>query len=262
MSGAGISVIIPSRGLDALLAVCVAHLQAALAGVGGAGAAGHRIVVFDNASPVPYQAAALQAPAAGVEVELLRADQHHCYAAACNLGAAQAPNDWLLMLNNDVLLHPLALRDMLAAAQPSRVGICGTRMVFPDGSIQHCGVVFGDGDRGPFHDERGRPSTLVPRSLRHLQAVTGACMLLRQCCFDALGGFDQGYPFGLEDIDLCLRARRLGWQVVCEQGGDSLHFESMTDGRVAMDVPSRRHFMQQWQGRYSIDAPPDNLKQQ
>jgi GT2 family glycosyltransferase len=244
-----ITAVIPSRGLDALLRICVEHLAAALAAAGGDG---HRIVVFDNASLVPYRRDAF-----GLPVDLLRADTHHSYAAACNAGAARAPNDWLLFLNNDVLLQRRTLADMLATSADRRTGICGARLVFPDNSIQHCGVVFGPDQRGPYHDHRHQPSALVPRAARRLQAVTGACMLVRSECFAQLGGFDEGYPFGLEDIDMCLRARQAGWQVLCDQGSDSLHFESMTEGRVDLDVPSRRHFMAKWRGRYGIDGVPE-----
>lgn len=245
----GITTVIPSRGLEALLSVCLERLAAALDTVGGAG---HRVVVFDNASPVPYREVDFSVP-----VELVRADTHHSYAAACNAGAAHAPNDRLLFLNNDVLLQRQTLARMLSTSGDERGGICGTRLVFPDGGIQHCGVVFGPGQRGPYHDHRGQPSGLVPRATRHLQAVTGACMLVRRECFEQLGGFDEGYPFGLEDIDLCLRARQAGWKVICDQSTDSLHFESMTDGRVELDVPSRRRFMERWQGRYGIDGEPE-----
>lgn len=243
-----ITVVIPSRGLDALLRFCLEHLATALAEVTGGE---HRIVVFDNASPIPYRARDLTVP-----VELIRTDSHHSFAAACNAGAAHAPNDWLLFLNNDVLLGRGALAGMLATSADDRTGICGARLVFPDGTIQHCGVVFGAGARGPYHDHRRRPSSLVPRTTRRLQAVTGACMLVRRDCFEQLGGFDEGYPFGLEDVDLCLRARQSGWQVLCDQRTDSLHFESMTKGRAELDIPSRHRFMERWQGRYGIDGEP------
>lgn len=247
MSGSNsITTVIPSCGLTALLRLCVERLAAALAAVEG----DHHIVVIDNASPIPYRPEDF----AGLPVELLRCDRHHSYAAACNLGAAHAPNDWLLLLNNDVLLHPDALIGLLSAAVAPTVGVCGARLVFPDDSIQHCGVLFGPGECGPYHDRRRIPTGLVPRRPRSLQAVTGACLMLRRLCFDQLGGFDESYPFGLEDIDLCLRARQAGWKVRCDQSCDSLHFESMTEGRVALDVPSRQHFMAQWRGRYSIDG--------
>ncbi len=126
--------------------------------------------------------------------------------------------------------------------------------MFPDGTIQHRGVVFGAGPTGPYHVDRRRPGHLVPRRDAEFQAVTGACMLVDGGAWQELGGFDESYPFGLEDIDFCLRARQRGRRVVCADGVDSLHFESMTPGRVELDVPSRRQFMQRWRERYTIDG--------
>ena len=159
-----------------------------------------------------------------------------------------------LLLNNDVLLDPRALVDMRAAlAADPTVGISGTRLVFPDGRVQHVGVRFAP-TLGPYHHARGRDAATVPRVLGRPQAVTGACMLVRGALWDELGGLDESYPFGLEDIDFCLRAGRAGWTVRCPQTVDSLHFESMTPGRVELDAPSRRLFMERWHGRYTIDG--------
>jgi GT2 family glycosyltransferase len=248
MNRGAISAIIPSRGLTALLRICVERLVKALSVLPPAA---HQILIVDNATERPYQIVDLTP----LEVGLIRFDTHHSYAACCNAAAERSRAEHLLLLNNDVLLHPLALAEMREAMQDERVAACGARMVFPDDTIQHCGVVFGPGNQGPFHDHRRVPTRRVPRQMRALQAVTGACMLIREDRFRALGGLDESYSFGLEDIDFCLRARQRGWSVVCVQGYDSLHFESTTEGRVALDVSSRRLFMERWKGRYGIDTP-------
>ena len=245
-----ITAIVVSRGLDALLRACLDHLRRALAALDAPDAA-HTVVVVDDASPHPYRRDALGAP----PPELLRLDVHRSFAHANGLAARRFPNDLYLLLNNDVLLAEDALARMTALlARVPRAGICGSRLVFPDATIQHHGVVFGAGERGPYHADRLRPGHLVPRASREWQAVTGACMLVRAALWTELGGLDESYPFGLEDVDLCLRARARGWRVVCCEDTDSLHFESMTDGRVALDVPSRRLFTERWGGRYAIDG--------
>jgi len=258
VSASAFTCVVPSRGLAALLRACIAHLAAALAELPPAA---HRIVVVDDASDLPLRASELRSAGRNVPaLEVVRHDTHHCFAASCNAGAARGAGDRILLLNNDVLLHRMALVDMQALLAKPSVGICGARLVFPDDTIQHCGVVFGPGEAGPCHDRRRVPTHLVPRRPRVLGAVTGACMLIRRACFEELGGLDDSYPFGLEDVDLCLRARRRGWQVVCAQAHDSLHFESMTEGRVALDVASRRLFMERWRGAYGIDTfegPPE-----
>ena len=72
--------------------------------------------------------------------------------------------------------------------------------------------------------------------------------------FRRLNGFDETFPFGLEDVDFCLRVRQAGHRIVCCQETDSLHFESMTPGRVELDIPSRHLFMERWKNRYTVDG--------
>jgi len=244
-----LTAVIVSRGLEALLHVCLEHLQRALARVPASVA--HRVVVVDDATPFPLDGRALRARGA----ELVRFDVHRSFARACNAGAARHAGDGVLLLNNDVLLAPDALTGMLAALEAvPRAGVCGARLLFPDASVQHCGVVFGAGARGPYHVHRGRPGHAVARSVAEFQAVTGACLLARREVWDALGGLDEDYPFGLEDVDFCLRARQQGWRVVCAGDTDSLHFESSTPGRAERDVSSRALFMRRWHGRYTLDG--------
>jgi len=251
MSG-GITAVVVSKGLDALLDVCLAHLREALDRTQVPGR--HAIVVVDNASPVPYDPTRFRVGS----VEWLRFDVDRSFARACNAGFAARPNDAVLLLNNDVLLAPETVAAMarVLEADPG-AGICGTRLLFPDGTVQHAGVVFGAGRKGPYHVDRGRPGELVARGVRDLQAVTGACLLARGAVWEDLGGLDASYPFGLEDVDFCLRARQKGWRVLCANDTDSLHFESTTPGRVELDVASRRLFMERWAGRYTLDGDAD-----
>ncbi|MCF8048527.1 MAG: glycosyltransferase [Desulfarculaceae bacterium] len=249
MSSKLLTVIIPSRGMLPMLEQCLNALGRSLE------AAGVReqstVAVVDNASHPPLPPKRIAAAGA----ELLRLDAHHCFALANNLAARRRPAKHYLLLNNDVLVQPETIGEMLALLERNpQVGICGARMVFPNGSLQHTGVVFGPGKQGPYHLLRTRPSHLMSRTDREFQAVTGACMLIRHVLWQELGGLVEDYPFGLEDIDFCLRARQKGWRIFCCQGSESLHFEAMTPGRAKLDEPSRALFMSRWQGRYTIDG--------
>lgn len=247
MSRVGVTAVVVSRGLDALLVFALDHLREALSRLDGGG---HAIVVVDHASETPYRPGYL-----GRDVVLHRLDRHTSFARANNQGAALRPNDFILLLNNDVFLHREALRCAMALlARVPRGGICGSRLLFPDGRIQHCGVAFAAGREGPYHFARGRPAWTVARANREWQAVTGACFLVRREVWDTLGGLDESYPFGLEDVDFCLRARQVGWRVFCCDDVDSLHLESVTPGRAMLDRRSRRLFLDRWQGRWAIDG--------
>jgi GT2 family glycosyltransferase len=244
-----LTVVLVSKGMEGLLAFCLEALDRSLATAGSSPA--WRKVVVDNASDPPY----LERNYDGQGVKLIRFDLPKSFAYANNLAIKRCSNDFYLLMNNDVLLNRNAVAAMLRVLYlKPEVGICGTRLLFPDGTIQHCGVVFGQGKTGPYHWLRKRPVQLAPRDDQEFQAVTGACMLIRREVWEELGGLDEAYPFGLEDIDFCLRARKRGWRVICSNTTTSLHFEASTPGRVQLDIPSRRLFMKRWRGRYTVDG--------
>lgn len=238
-----VRVIIPSRDLHGMLRACLRALRVALGQVRTVAKA--EVVVVDNASAAPYQL--VDMPGAD---RVIRLDRHHSFSAACNAAVALGPCDSILLLNNDVLLHELAITEMLGLLN-GNVGIVGARLVFPDGRIQHDGVVMCPS--GPRHRSTFQPTEIIPRGATLEPAVTGAAMLIRRAAYDAVGGLDPEYPFGGEDIDLCWRIRQHGWQIMCAQAVDSLHFESMTEGRHEMDIPSRKRMHRIWGGRYAHD---------
>lgn len=245
----GITVIVVSRGQEALLRLCLLHVRRALGRLGLNPV--DRIVVVDNASETPYRDDLFGSTMTAV----IRFDRHASFASANNAAARKYANSYYCMVNNDVLLDEGALCSMVElVASNASIGICGSRLLFPDDTIQHDGVVFGAGSRGPYHVNRGTPRHLAPSSYGEWQAVTGACMLIRHETWGDLDGLCEDYPFGLEDIDFCLRARQRGWRIVCARSNSSLHFESMTAGRSEMDIPSRKLFMSRWSGKYTVDG--------
>jgi len=249
VSVAGLTIVIPTKGLVGMLQRCLEHLGRALTAPGSPFEP--CVVVVDNATEIPI----LQEDLPAQSVHLIRFDIPKSFAMANNTAIAGHPNAFYLLLNNDVLLAESAIVDMWRLLeQTPNAGLCGTRLVFPEGTIQHAGVVFGPEATGPYHVSRGKPSALIQRRDAEFQAVTGACMLIRREVWDALGGLSGDFAFGLEDIDFCLRARQKGWRVGCSSRVDSLHFESMTPGRVRLDIESRRVFMNKWRGRYAIDG--------
>lgn len=156
------------------------------------------------------------------------------FATMNNLGAKAAKGEILVFLNDDVQPQDGEWLDALVAqAQRPEVGAAGALLFFPNGSIQHAGVTLGiAGYVG--HPRRGKfdggfwPWTTVTRNV---SAVTGACLAMRRSVFDELGGFDPIFPVNYNDVDLCLRARRAGYQVILEASARLTHFESRTRHR-------------------------------
>jgi GT2 family glycosyltransferase/SAM-dependent methyltransferase len=185
----------------------------------------YEILIIDNDSQTPearnYLAAidAKQAELGG-RLRVLRHPGPFNFSAMNNAAAAQARGAYLLLLNNDTaVLHDDWLDDMMGHAVRPDVGIVGAKLLYPDGRIQHAGVILGM--RGPAeHPFIGRPPEdrgYFGRAqlVQNLSAVTGACLLVRKSVFEQVGGLDeQAFKVSYNDIDLCLKVREAGYRIV------------------------------------------------
>jgi GT2 family glycosyltransferase len=141
---------------------------------------------------------------------------------------------YICLLNSDIEVTATWLSPMMKRMlSDDRVGIVGAKLLFPhskgDGlglTIQHIGVARWQ-DGGPYHPFRGSPASIPQAVVSHeVNAVTGACMLIRRECWRDLHGFDRQFEFAqFEDVDLCWRARDKGWKIWLEAGALAYHFE-------------------------------------
>lgn len=144
---------------------------------------------------------ALDAYASDVEVIVVDGNERNDgFAGNCNRGARDASGDVLVFLNNDCEIHDGWLAPLLTALED--YPIAGSMLYYPDGRIQHAGINI---LRLPDGTIEGC-NIGVPRSSGEVQAVTGASFAITADTFWTLGGFDDGYWNGYEDLDLCLRA--------------------------------------------------------
>jgi GT2 family glycosyltransferase len=171
------------------------------------------------------------------------------YAAANNHGAALARGEYLALLNNDLVLRPGWLEPMLAAHHSlgGRAGVIGNIQTDArTGETDHVGIVFNHQGK-PEHD-RARP---LPGSrwlfpVRPMPAVTGACMLLTTALWRELGGFDEAYINGCEDVDLCLRAAAAGRINAVARRSVIGHHISSSPGRKRRDEANTQRLARQW----------------
>jgi GT2 family glycosyltransferase len=210
---------VTERGLNALAAALGEQLGRAW-----------ELVLVDNASPDDTPAL-LQQWSDRAEVLLL--ERNLDFAGGCNAGAARARGDVLVFLNNDTEVVPGALEALVEQVGEPGVALAGPRLLFPDGTIQHAGVGFlrnalGVMPQHVFHHQDGMLPAV--RGVYELDCVTGACLVIRREVFEQLGGFDEGYRNGLEDVDLCLRARMAGHRVVYRGDIAFVHAEGASRG--------------------------------
>jgi GT2 family glycosyltransferase len=188
------------------------------------------VIVIDNGSA----AATADVLAAFPWVRVIRNEQNLGFAAACNQGARAASGRFLVHLNNDTI--PLAgwLARLLAVAREPGVGVTGARLLYANNRIQHAGVLlfparFGPEGAGPFHFLMGRPADTPAALIRtDYEAVTGACLVTPRELYLELGGFDESFWNGYEDVDYCFSVRARGLRVVYEPAAVLYHLESQS----------------------------------
>ena len=180
------------------------------------------------------------------QVRVVRHDRSLGFADACNDGAAEATGEWLVFLNNDTIPQPGWLEALLLYAKSrERVGLVGSKLLFPKGTIQHAGIVFAS-NLTPHHIYTGFPADHPAVSAsREFQAVTGACALVRRSLFDEVGRFDNAFVNSFEDLDFCFRLRSLGYEVHYCHESVLYHLESATRDH-ALDHQNHELFLERW----------------
>jgi GT2 family glycosyltransferase len=147
------------------------------------------------------------------------------FAAACNQGAQHATADRLIFLNNDTIVHPNWTSHTNHLDDPT-VGIVGPKLIYPDCRIQSAGVAV-DFNRPPGLEAWNLTIDWTDQPI-DVDAITGACLSIRRNTFHTLGGFDEGYWNGYEDVDLCLAAVDAGLRNVYDPHATVTHLESQS----------------------------------
>ena len=184
------------------------------------------------------------------------------YSMACNLGASSARGEHLLFLNNDIeIIDPGWLEELVRWAQLPGIGVVGTKLLYPDGTIQHAGGVLSTFMRHMFYQQRDDLATAptgavfgTPSIYRNVTALTGACHLLRRSLFDDIGGYDTRSFIAGSDIILCLRASKLGYRNLYTPYASLIHHESST--RVRSDPGDDFLLIAKWLRELDIQEDP------
>ncbi len=250
-----VSIVIPVFNKLELTQVCIESIHTV--------AVDHsfEIIVVDNGSTDGSTAWLAEQENLG-RLRCVQNPQNLGYGQGCNLGAAKARGRYLLILNNDMEVLPGWLEPLVTCLDlDPQVGIVGACLIFADQTVQHGGVAMVEKTTadsvtlGGMHLSYQKSMDLPgARKNLEMQAVTGACLMIRPDLFKQLGGFDEGYWNGNEDMDLCLKAGERGWKVVYM--GDSLiyHYESQSGPeRWRQAHKNVERFNRIWRGRLRPD---------
>ena len=185
------------------------------------------------------------------------------YSAINNYGVKETKGEYLLFLNNDTeVIEPRWIDSMLSLCQREDVGAVGAKLLYPDNTVQHVGVMMIKCGNpgimgGPVHVfnniDRDDPGYMRRAAItQDLTAVTAACMMTKRALFDEIGGFNEDFEVAFNDVDYCLRLRRADKLVVFDADALLYHYESFSRGYESDEKMAR--FMAE-QGRMRLCWP-------
>jgi GT2 family glycosyltransferase len=230
----GLDVVIVSYRSRELLPACLQSLRAHPARVP------LHVHVVDNASgDGTAEVVREQFP----EVELTASDRNLGFAAASNLGIRKGRSPFVLLLNPDTEVTEGALDRLLdLMAERPRIGICGCRLLRPDGTFDHAArrsfptVTGALGHFTGLGRRHGAPARLAQYRAPDVEsgpvdAVNGAFMLIRRTALAEVGLFDEGYWMYMEDLDLCYRFAEAGWVTWFQPDVTVMHVKGASSGQ-------------------------------
>ena len=238
-----VSIMIPFRDKSNTTKLCIDSIRAY------AGKTSYEIILINNGSQEPETLAWLDEQKNNTDTKVITIDCEFNYAKIHNHARNYCRGNYLLFLNNDIefksndilqhLLNPFGLSITTAV---------GARLLYPNKSIQHQGVVIIKGERrcvlepGKYLSNPAIIETLTPlRVQEEFTAATGACLMVKAADYDAIGGFDEQLAVVFNDVDLCLRLRNQGKSIVVTPKVEIIHHESLSRGKDQYGASFARH---------------------
>src|ERR1700730_15982635 len=226
-----VSIVIPSRNAFPLISRLLENLLSAT------DYPSMEIVVIDNGSTDPrvlqlYDQIRRQNTSFRAEVH----EEPFNFSRSVNRGISKASGKYVCLLNNDIeILEAGWLKEMVSCFDYPGTGVVGAKLLYPDRTLQHAGVIVGLGGLaghwfiGRDEDFPGPMGRLWIR--QSLSVVTGACMLISRECLDTVGSFDEEtFPIAYNDVDFCLRAVARGFRIIWTPFSKLIHHESVSRG--------------------------------
>ena len=181
------------------------------------------------------------------ELKIIQNSSNLGFAKANNIGIKSAKYDNILFLNNDTIAEIDFLNKPVEILNSKNIGAVGIKLLYPDRLIQHAGLAFG-GNKLAQHIFNFYPSHYPPANFsKEVSAITGACFFIKKSLFEKLGGFDEAFINGQEDIDLCMKIKSLGLKIWYSPDAWIYHLESQSANRLEKAFQNRQLFLKRWE---------------
>ena len=234
-----VSLIVPTRDGADVLATCIRSIRARTR------YDDYEIIIVDNGSVQERTRQLFAELRTDPAIRILSRPEPFNFSRLNNAAAREATGTILGLINNDIeVTRGEWLVEMVALALRPETGCVGAKLLYPDGRIQHAGVVVGlGGVAGHAHrfapaDDPGYLERL--RFAHDVSAVTAACLLIRREVFDAVGGLDEELTVAFNDVDFCLRVRAAGYRNLWTPFAELIHHESASRGSDITPAKAKR----------------------
>ncbi len=244
-----VSIVIPTRDRVALLRACIDSVRARTE------YPAYEFVIVDNDSRDPEACAYLATLAAEGTARVVSWPHPFNYAAQCNLGVREARGTVIALMNNDIEATDGGwLRELVSLAVRPQTGLAGATLYYPDGTLQHAGVILGMngvGDRPWIGTRRGFGGPYGrARAVREVSAMITACAVVMRDRYLQVGGMDEALAISCNDLDLCLRLTAAGWHHVVSPHAELVHHESASRGYA--DDPANARLSSDEETRFAV----------
>jgi GT2 family glycosyltransferase len=195
------------------------------------------VIIVDNQSTDSETLRYLREIQRDPRVAVIAYDAPFNYSAINNLAVRRSKGELIALVNNDIkVISPEWLGEMVSHAMRPGIGAVGSKLLYPDDTVQHAGVILG------VNGVAAHAHRFIPRNapgymnramvIQNLSAVTGACLLMPRRVFEEVGGLDEtNLAVAFNDIDLCIRIVERGYRIVWTPYAELYHLESASRGR-------------------------------
>jgi len=245
-----VSIIIPTKDQLDILKACIDSILEKTSYTN------YEVIIVDNQSSEAKTVDYFESLKGSQLIKVVKYDEVYNYSAINNFAVSKSLGDYVVLLNNDTMvLQENWLQGMLNYAQCEDVGVVGVKLVFPNKTLQHAGVILGMGGNGVAEhphigismDDAGYMNRAM--CVQSMSAVTAACLMLKKSTYLEVGGLDEEkFKILYNDVDLCLKVKSLGRRNVWTPYVTLIHHGSASIKKLKVDEKKRV------QTRYEIDS--------
>lgn len=236
-----VSIIIPNQDHEGNLKKCLSSI------IKKSAYKNYEIIIGENNSKEKRTFTYYNELSKAKNIKIIEWNKGFNYSAINNHCVKFSEGGFLLFLNNATeVINSDWLERMLEHAQRKKIGAVGAKLYYPDGSLQHCGVIVGIGGTAGHAFRRFSMSSKGywnrAKVIQNLSAVTGACLMTKRDVFEKVGGFDEKFTLAFGDIDYCLKLRREGYLIIWTPYAELYHYEKKIRGGDTTTTEKREFF--------------------